>query len=47
MAKVILCRRVQHIFDEDAIAGSRIVYENVGYCAHQLAVLEDGTARHE
>ena len=41
-----LCR-VQHIFNENSVAGCRIVDENVRHCSHELAVLNDGRARHE
>ena len=37
----------EHIFDEDSISRCRIVYKNVCYCSDELAVLDDGRARHE
>ena len=43
---IFLSRRVQHIFDEDAVAGGRIADQHMGDRPHQLAVLDDGTARH-
>ena len=42
----ILCRGVQHVFDEDAIAGGGVVDEDVGDGADEFAVLNDGTAGH-
>ena len=47
MDNVILCRRVQHIFDEDAITRCGVIYQNVGHGADELAVLENGAAAHE
>ena len=41
-----LCCCIEHIFDEDAVAGGGIVDEHMGHCADQLAVLDDGTAGH-
>ena len=35
-------RRIQHIFDEDAVARGGIVNEHVGDRADELAVLDDG-----
>ena len=37
---------VQHIFDEDAIPGGRIVNKDMGHGAHQFAVLDDRAAGH-
>ena len=39
--------RIQHIFDEDAVAARGVIDQNVGDGADELAVLEDGTAGHE
>ena len=39
-------RRVQHIFDENAVARGGVVYHDVGDCADELAVLDDGAAAH-
>ena len=36
-----LCRGVQHIFDKDAVAGGRVVDEDMGHRADQFAVLND------
>ena len=41
-----LCCGVQHIFDEDAVAGGRIVHKDMGNSADKLSVLDDGTAGH-
>ena len=41
-----LGRGVEHIFDEDAVARCGIVYKNMGDCADQFAVLNDGAAAH-
>ena len=41
-----LCRGVEHIFDEDAIAGGRIVNKDMSNGAYQFSVLNDGTAAH-
>ena len=43
--KALGCR-VQHVFDEDAVAGIRLVDENMGDGADELAVLDNGTAGH-
>ena len=43
---IFLCCRIQHVFDEDAVAHGGVIYQNVGHCAHQSAVLDDGTAGH-
>ena len=40
-------RSVEHIFDEDSVAACGVVYKHVGHRAHELAVLDDGGARHE
>ena len=42
-----LCRCVQHVFDENAIAGGGVVHKNMGDRANELAVLDDGAAGHE
>ena len=36
-----LCCRVQHILNKDAVAGCRVVDEDMGNSTHQLAVLND------
>ena len=41
-----LCCGVEHVFNEDAVAGSWVVDENVCDCTNQLAILDDGTAGH-
>ena len=38
---------LQHIFNENAVPPCRIIYQNVGHCAHQLSILNDRTAAHE
>ena len=43
---LFLRRRIQHVFDKDAVAHCGIIDENVGRCADELAVLNDGTAAH-
>ena len=35
----ILRRRVEHVFDEDAVTGGRIIHKNMGHSADQFAVL--------
>ena len=42
----LLPRRVEHIFDKDAVALGGVVYQHVGDGADQLTVLEDRRARH-
>ena len=37
----------EHVFDKDAISRGGIVDEHVRDSAHELAVLDDGRARHE
>ena len=39
--------RIQHIFNENSVSGCRIVDEDVGDRADELAVLDDGATRHE
>ena len=41
-----LCRRLQHIFDEDAVALRGVVNQDMGNGADEFAVLDDGTAGH-
>ena len=41
-----LCRCVQHIFDEDAIASGGIVDQDMGDGTYQFAVLDNGAAAH-
>ena len=36
----------QHILDKNAISSLRIIYQNVGHGADELAVLDDGTSGH-
>ena len=38
---------VQHIFNENSVPRGGIVDQNVGYSTDELAVLNDGAARHE
>ena len=38
--------RIQHILDEDAISGSRVIHKDMGYRTDELAVLDDGAAAH-
>jgi hypothetical protein len=40
-------RRVQHIFNENAVTGCRIVYKNVGDRTDELAVLNNRATAHE
>jgi hypothetical protein len=37
---------IQHIFDEDAVAHGGVIDKDMGHCAHQFAVLDDGAAGH-
>ena len=46
MCLLPLCSCVQHIFYKSAIAGGRIVNEDMGDGADQLAVLNNGAAGH-
>ena len=39
--------RVEHILNEDPVPSGGIVHQNVGDCAHQASVLDDGRAGHE
>ena len=41
-----LCRRIQHIFDKNAIAGGGVIDQDVGHGAHQFAVLNNRRAGH-
>ena len=41
-----LSRRVQHIFDEDAIARRGVVHQHMGHGADDLSILKDGAAAH-
>ena len=36
----------EHIFNEDAVAPSRIIYQNVSHRADELSVLHDGATTH-
>ena len=38
---------IQHIFDEDAVAGGGVIDQDMVDGADELAVLDDGTAAHE
>ena len=42
----MLCCRIQHVFDEDAISGGGVVDKNVSNSADQLAVLNNRRAGH-
>ena len=42
----ILRRSVQHIFNEDAIAGGGVVDQHMGHRADEFAVLDDGATGH-
>ena len=42
-----LSRCVQHIFDKNPVTSCRVIYENMGDGAYQLAVLDNGTSAHE
>ena len=37
---------VQHIFDENAVAGGGVVHKDMSHRADELALLDDGTAAH-
>ena len=37
----LLSCRFQHVFDKDPVPSGRIIDQNVGHCAHQLAVLNE------
>ena len=51
-AATSLCTRealgggIQHIFNEDAIAGGGVVHQYVGDGPHQFSVLDNGAAAH-
>ena len=36
-AALKLCCRVEHVFDEDAVAGGGVVHEDVGHGANQFS----------
>lgn len=38
--------RVQHILDEDSVFRGRVIDQNIGHRADELAVLDDGASRH-
>ena len=38
--------RFQHIFDEDSVAGGGVIDQHMGHGADELAVLDNGAARH-
>ena len=38
---------IKHILNENSVTRGGIIYENVRDSAHELAVLDDGRARHE
>ena len=42
-----LSRCVQHVFDEDPVAGIRVIYKDMGYGTDELAVLDNRTAGSE
>ena len=42
----LLCRSIQHVFNEDAVSGGRVVHKDMGYRAYQFPVLDNGTAGH-
>ena len=42
----ILRRRVQHIFNKNAVAYSWIIDQHMRHSANQFAVLDDGRAAH-
>ena len=37
---------IQHVFDKDAVAGARVVDENVSNSAEEFADLQNRTSRH-
>ena len=39
-------RLQEHILRQNAVALGGIIYQNMGHCAHQLAVLQNGAAAH-
>ena len=41
-----LCGGIQHIFNENAISGGRIVNKDMSDGPHQFAVLDNGAAAH-
>ena len=45
-AALKLCCRVEHVFDENAVAGGRIVNKDMSNGADELAVLDDRRAGH-
>ncbi len=42
----MLCCRIQHIFDENAISRRRVVHQHMGDSADEFSVLNDRTAGH-
>ena len=41
-----LCRSIQHVFNEDAVAHGRIVNKDMGDGAYQFSILNNGIAGH-
>ncbi len=44
-----ICRplcSIKHVFDKNAVAHCGVVYEDMGHCADELAVLDNGAAGH-
>ena len=46
LPRSFLSRRIQHILNKYPVPSRRIIYQNMGHCAHQLAILNDGAAAH-
>ena len=45
-APIRLSRRLQHILNKYSIPSRRVIYQDMGYRAYQLAVLDDRAAGH-
>ena len=43
----LLPRRIQHVFDEDAVALRGVIDQHVGHGADEFPVLNDRAAAHE
>ena len=42
-----LSRRLQHILNKNPVSSCWIIHQNMGNCAHQFSVLDNGTAAQE
>ena len=46
-AALPLCRRIQHVFNENAVSRCGVIDQYVGNRADEFAVLDDGGTGHE